>query len=97
MDYKLYFSDEAQEILRRLDILAEYRAIGFHPLPGADPDAAGWIEGNPLYNPGWRAFVNVGHGPERGSYFEKAIAPAHSPVRGASGNGTHGTGATGRH
>lgn len=62
----------AWEILKRLDLLAEYQKIGFRPLPGAVADELGWLEGESLnlFGTGNRGFINVGWGPERGCYTE---------------------------
>jgi hypothetical protein len=57
-------------ILTRIDIRAEMESLGYKFLPGAVPDKNGWLEmENPLTK-GYRGFVNVGFGPERGVYME---------------------------
>jgi hypothetical protein len=59
-----------RELILRIDIQAEYEAVGFRPLPGAVPNKDGWLEGKSLSGNGNIAFINVGMGPERGMYFE---------------------------
>jgi hypothetical protein len=67
----------AREILKRLDLLAEYKKIGFRPLPGAVPDQLGWLEGTSLFGTCNRAFINLGWGPERGVYTEELPSQDH--------------------
>jgi len=63
---------ERTEILRRLDILAEFQAIGLRVATNAQPNANGWLKCHSLYrtdnNPS--AGINVGDGFQRGIYVD---------------------------
>lgn len=71
-----------REILERMDVQAEYEAIGFRPLPGAVPDKYGWLPGESMHVKGGLGFINVGYGPERGLYIE--YLPGDFPQRSLS-------------
>jgi hypothetical protein len=65
------FEDQlAKEVLKRMDIKKECERWGFKFLPGAVPNKDGWLEGESPFRKGYRAFVNVGYGPDRGQYVE---------------------------
>jgi hypothetical protein len=70
----------AWEILKRLDLLAEYKKIGFRPLPGAVPDQLEGLEGTSLFGSGNRAFINLGWGPERVVYTEELPSQDHQDL-----------------
>ncbi|MBU4447299.1 MAG: hypothetical protein KKD99_01840 [Proteobacteria bacterium] len=63
---------ERTEILRRLDILAEFQAIGLRVATNAQPNDNGWLKCHSLYrtdnNPS--AGINVGDGFQRGIYVD---------------------------
>ncbi|MFZ5447061.1 MAG: hypothetical protein ACOZFS_00280 [Thermodesulfobacteriota bacterium] len=59
-----------KEVLKRMDIRKEFERWGGKILPGAEPNSKGWIESEAMFNQGYRAFINIGNGPDRGAYVE---------------------------
>ena len=66
------YVSQRTEILRRLDILAEYQAIGLRVATNAQPNDNGWLKCHSLYRPDKNpsAGINVGDGPQRGLYVD---------------------------
>ena len=66
------YVSQRTEILRRLDILAEYQAVGLRVAANAGSNADGWIQCHSLYRPDKNpsAGINVGDGPQRGLYVD---------------------------
>jgi hypothetical protein len=66
---------DTTEILRRTDVLAEFKARGGRVIPGAEPNDAGWVEVFAIdrneTTPG-SCSLNVGKGPLRGRFTDLA-------------------------
>ena len=83
------------ELLEKIDVLAEYEAIGLRVAKGARPNAAGWLSCHALGREDNKpsAVINVGTNPKaRGIYKDFGTGLAFSPFNAIGGHGDYADG-----